>query len=113
MPIVGRKCEQNGKQMFQLAHLKTFPVSLLGLAGTELVQQARFYQSSENVMKEIVVVKAFCWKQMAALNQYSEDNSFEEDYQEQRLFLLLRTQISGSQTSTLQPYFDSMLKHFQ
>lgn len=78
--------------MFQWAHFQTFPVSLLGLSGTEQVQRARFPQSSENLMKEIIPVKAFCF-QMAALNQYTRDSSFEEDYQEQRLFFIIMNSV--------------------
>lgn len=112
MPIVERQCWQNGKQMFRWAHFQTFPVSLLGLSGTEQVQRARFPQSSENLMKEIIPVKAFCF-QMAALNQYTRDSSFEKDYQEQRLFLSLWIRCLGSRTFPPQEDFDSMLKHSQ
>lgn len=77
MPTIGRKLWQNGKQMFQLAHLQAFLICLLGLLGTELVQQARFLLSSENLIK-VIPVKA-SYFQMAAPNQYTRDNSLKQD----------------------------------
>lgn len=68
MPTIGRKRWQNRKQMFQLAHLQAFLICLLGLLGTELVQQARFLLISDNLVKEVIPVKHLIFRWLLWIN---------------------------------------------
>lgn len=61
------------------------PICLFALSGTEMVQWAGFHLHSENLIKEVIPVKVFFFRK-AALNQYTGDNSLEQDYLERGLF---------------------------
>lgn len=78
MPMVGRKHQENREEMFQFTSLRSFLICFLALSGIELVQQAGCHLSSGNLIKEVIPVKVFFF-QKAALNQYTGDNSLEQD----------------------------------
>lgn len=78
MPMVGRKYQENREEMFQFTSLWRFLICFLALSGIELVQQAGCHLSSGNLIKEVIPVKVFFF-QKAALNQYTGDNSLEQD----------------------------------
>lgn len=78
VPVVGWKHRENREEMFQFTSLWRFLICFFALSGIELVQQAGCHLSSENLIKEFVPVTVFFF-QKAALNQYTGDNSFEQD----------------------------------
>lgn len=78
VPVVGRKHQENREETFQFTSLWRFLICFLALSGIELVQQTGCHLSSENLIKEVISVKVFFF-QKAALNQYTGDNSVEQD----------------------------------